>query len=386
MSGRTVLVGEAVLPGGILRRAAVVVTEGKISEVLREPRSGDLPEERREVRGLICPGFVDLQINGAFGIDVGPDPQALQDLARELPRTGTTSFLPTLISSPIERYGEFLEALEKASPASGAKILGAHLEGPFLSPARKGAHDPKNLRPLDFGLLEELLGTGLVRVMTIAPEIAESGKAAGLLRGGGAVASVGHTDATYEEVVRALEAGFTKATHLYNAMSPLIHRAPGAVGAVLDDDRVRAGIIADGIHVHEGALRVAYRQKGAEGLALVTDATEAAGMPPGAYELSGREVRLEDGAVRLPDGTLAGSALTMDRAARNAVALLGVSPQTAVRMATETPADILGMPEKGRIARGADADLVVLAPELSVEETIVAGETVYKKGDDERRA
>ena len=212
------------------------------------------------------------------------------------------------------------------------------------------------------------------------------GKAAGLLREGGAVASVGHTDATYEEVVRALDAGFTKVTHLYNAMSPLTHRAPGAVGATLDDDRVRAGIIADGVHVHEGALRVAYRQKGADGLALVTDAMEAAGMPPGVYELSGRNIRLQDKAVRLPDGTLAGSALTVDRAVRNAVALLGVSPQTAARMASETPAEILGMPEKGRIVRGADADLVVLAPDLSVEETIVDGETVYKKGDDGRRA
>ncbi|HKH76768.1 MAG TPA: N-acetylglucosamine-6-phosphate deacetylase [Rubrobacteraceae bacterium] len=265
-------------------------------------------------------------------------------------------------------------------------MLGAHLEGPFLSPARKGAHDPKNLRPVALGLLGELLGAGLVRVMTIAPELPGSGEAAGLLRGGGAVASVGHTDATYEEVMRALEAGFTKATHLYNAMSPLTHRAPDAVGATLDDDRVRAGIIADGVHVHEGALRVAYRQKGAEGLALVTDAMEAAGMPPGEYELSGRRVRLEDGAVRLPDGTLAGSALTMDRAVRNAVALLGISPQTAVRMAAETPAEILGIPEKGRIARDAEADLVVLAPDLSVEETIVTGETVYKNGDDERRA
>jgi len=386
VSGRSAIVGEAVLPGGLVRRAAVVVADGKISEVLLEPRSGDLPEESREVRGFICPSFLDLQINGAFGIDVGPDHEALLDLARELPKTGTTSFLPTLISSPIGRYGGFLEALERAAPTSGAKILGAHLEGPFLSPARKGAHDPKYLQPVDLGLLEELLGGGLVRVMTIAPELPGSGRAAGLLRERGAVASVGHTDATYEEVVRALDAGFTKATHLYNAMSPLTHRAPGAVGAMLNDDRVRCGIIADGVHVHEGALRVAYRQKGADGLALVTDAMEAAGMPPGEYELSGRNVRLQDGAVRLPDGTLAGSALTMDRAVRNAVALLGVSPQTAVRMASETPAEILGMPEKGRIARGADADLVVLAPDLSVEETIVAGETVYKKGDDGRRA
>jgi N-acetylglucosamine-6-phosphate deacetylase len=164
-------------------------------------------------------------------------------------------------------------------------------------------------------------------------------------------------------------------------MSPLTHRAAGAVGATLDDDRARPGIIADGVHVHEVALRVAYRRKGADGIALVTDAMEAAGMPPGKYELSGRNVRLQDGAVRLPDGTLAGSALTVDRAVRNAVALLGVSPQTAARMASETPGEILGMPDKGRIARGADADLVVLAPDLSVVETIVAGETVYKKGE-----
>jgi N-acetylglucosamine-6-phosphate deacetylase len=179
VSGHRAIVGEAILPGGLVRRAAVVVTEGKISEVVREPDSGDLPEDRREVRVFICPGFVDLQINGAFGIDVGSDHEALQTLARELPKTGTTSFLPTLISSPIERYGSFLEALERAAPASGAKILGAHLEGPFLSPARKGAHDPKNLRPVDLGLLEELLGTGLVRVMTIAPELTWSGRPPG---------------------------------------------------------------------------------------------------------------------------------------------------------------------------------------------------------------
>jgi N-acetylglucosamine-6-phosphate deacetylase len=157
------------------------------------------------------------------------------------------------------------------------------------------------------------------------------------------------------------------------------------VGALLADDRIRAGIIADGIHVHEGALRVAYRQKGPEGLALVTDAMEAAGMPPGEYELSGRKVRLEDGEVRMPDGTLAGSALTMDQAVRNAVELLRTPLQEAVSMATQTPAEILGMPGKGRIVPGADADLVLLAPDGAVYETIVGGEAVYRgSGEDER--
>lgn len=261
-------------------------------------------------------------------------------------------------------------------------MLGAHIEGPFLSPRRKGAHDPANLRPVDLGLVRDLLGTGLVRIMTLAPELPRAERAAGLLREGGAVASVGHTDATYEEVLRGIDAGFTKATHLYNAMSPLTHRAPGAVGAVLADDRVRAGIIADGVHVHEGALRVAYRQKGPGGLALVTDAMEAAGMPPGEYELSGRKVRLEDGAVRLPDGTLAGSALTMDVAVRNAVEMLRIPLHDAVRMATETPAEVLGMRDKGRVSPGADADLVVLGPGGTVETTIVGGETVYEAEDE----
>ena len=382
IGGQRILVGEAITPGG-LKRVAVIVREGKIAEVVNEPRSGTIPDDQRVVPGLICPGFIDLQINGAFGIDVGPDEAGLRELAARLPQTGTTAFLPTAISWPGERYEAFLEALQKASSARGARILGAHIEGPFLSPERKGAHDPENLRPVDLGLLKDILGAGPVSVMTVAPELEDAGKAAGLLRESGAVASIGHTNATYEEVLNAIDAGFSKATHLYNAMSPFEHRAPGAMGAVLTDDRVRAGIIADGVHVHEGALRLAYREKGIEGLALVTDAMEAAGMADGEYELSGRTVRLEGGFVRLPDGTLAGSSLTMDGAVRNAVKFLGIPLQEAVRMASETPAEILGLPEKGRIAPGADADLVVLDKGGFVEETIVGGETMYRREGEE---
>lgn len=218
------LVGEVLAPEP-LGQAAVVVGDGKILEVARSPRNGELPPDRREVAGIICPGLVDLQINGAFGIDVGPDPDTLRRLVRKLPGTGTTSFLPTLISPPPERYPDFLEALRDASSSSGARILGAHIEGPFLSPARRGAHDPANLRPVDPGLVETLLRTGFVRVMTLAPELPGATMAAGLLREGGAAASVGHTDAAYEEVLSGIDAGFSKATHLYNAMSPLTHRA-----------------------------------------------------------------------------------------------------------------------------------------------------------------
>ena len=355
----------------------MVIEDDKILDVVRSPRSAELPPECREVSGFICPGFIDLQINGAFGIDVSPDTKTLETLTRELPKTGVTSFLPTAISWPAERYAEFVGAIKEASSSSGATILGAHIEGPFLSLARKGAHDPANLQPVNLELTERLVGSGMVRVMTLAPELTGAKEAIRLLRDGGVVASAGHTDATYEEMLRAIDAGLPMGTHLYNAMSSFEHRAPGAVGALLTDDRVRVGIVADGVHVHEGALRLAYKQKGPGGLTLVTDAMEAAGMAEGEYELSGRKVRLENGSVRLPDGTLAGSALTMDQAVRNAVKFMGIPLEDAVRMASESPAEILSLSEKGRVVPRADADLVVLSPEGRVEETIVAGETVY---------
>ncbi len=371
------LVGEVLTTAGPTR-AAVVIRSGKIDAVLREPRSGDLPSKHREFAGLLCPGFIDLQINGAFGADIGPDPDAIRTLVARLPATGVTSFLPTLISSPPERYEEFFAALEEGE-AEGARVLGAHLEGPFLAPERKGAHDPANLRPVDLGFLRELLRSGKVKLMTLAPELPNSLEAIELLQEEGAVASAGHTEATYDEVARAADAGLRLGTHLYNAMRPLAHREPGTVGALLTHDRIRTGIIADGVHVHEAAIRLAHRAKGPEGLALVTDAMEAAGMPPGDYELGGRKVRLEDGAVRLPDGTLAGSALTMDEAVRNAIRFLGISLAQAVRMAAETPAAALNLDGKGKIAVGCDADFVLLDEEGTVLETIVAGEMVYER-------
>ena len=378
MSAAYAIAGEVLAPEP-LGRAALVVRDGRIESIVRSPREEDLPFEIREVGGYICPGFIDLQINGSFGVDVGPDPEELAKLARLLPETGTTAFLPTLISSPIDRYADFLDAVGDASRSGGASMPGTHLEGPFLSPSRKGAHDPGNLRDVDLGLIREWADSGLVRLVTLAPELPGATEAIRLLGEGGVLASAGHTGASYEEIVRAIDAGLSSGTHLYNAMSPLAHRAPGTVGALLDDERVRTGIVADGIHVHEAALRVAYRQKGADGLFLVTDAMEAAGMEAGEYELNGRRVRLADGAVRLEDGTLAGSALTMDRAVRNAREFMRCSLQEAVRMATRTPARALGLESKGRIEPGADADLAVLDEQGAVLQTIVAGRTVYER-------
>ena len=378
MSDPYALVGEVLTTAGPAR-AAVVIRDGKFDAVLRDPRPADLPQEHREFVGLLCPGFIDLQINGAFGADIGPDADEIRTLVTRLPATGVTSFLPTLISSPPELYERFFVALEEGAAQEGARVLGAHLEGPFLAPERKGAHDPANLRSVDLGFLGELLDSGHVKIMTLAPELPNSLEAIELLLEEGAAASAGHTEATCEEVSRAVDAGLRLGTHLYNAMRPLAHREPGTVGALLTDDRVKVGIIADGVHVQEAALRLAHRARGSEGLFLVTDAMQAAGMPPGDYELGGRKVRLEDGAVRLADGTLAGSALTMDEAVRNAVRFLDVSLAQAVRMAAETPAAALSLDGKGKISVGCDADLVLLDAEGTVLETIVAGETVYER-------
>jgi N-acetylglucosamine-6-phosphate deacetylase len=360
-----------------LGRAAVVFEAGRILDVVPDPLPSDLPPEVREVEGFICPGFVELQINGSFGVNVGPDGEALKRLACELPKTGTTSFLPTLVSSPEATYPAFLDALSGITNVPGSRMLGAHLEGPFLSPLRKGAHDPANLLPIDLGLIRALAGTGLVRMMTLAPELPRAREAIRLLLENGVVPSAGHTDATYEELTGAVDAGLRTGTHLYNAMSPLEQRAPGAVGALLSDGRTRVGIIADGVHVHEAALEIAYRQKGLDALALVTDAMEAAGMPDGEYNLGERTVRLEAGAVRTPEGSLAGSVLTMDAALRNASRLLHIPLHEALRMTTSTPAAVLGLPAKGKITPGADADLVVLSAEGEVWETLVAGRTVH---------
>jgi len=200
------LVGETLTLSGPAR-AAVVVRDEKIVDVVRDPISGDLPSDRREFAGLLCPGFIDLQINGAFGADVGCDPRTVATLSAKLPRTGVTSYLPTLISSPSELYEPFLAALEHDGPKPGARVLGAHLEGPFLAPSRKGAHDAANLRPVDTGFLRRLLGLGRVRVMTLAPELTRAREAIELLREEGTVASAGHTEATYEEVPAAVDAG-----------------------------------------------------------------------------------------------------------------------------------------------------------------------------------
>ena len=372
LSGRLVL-GRELTPG------AVVVEDNRITAILRDPEPRDIPKPTYEA-DLISPGFIDLQVNGGFGVEVGTDPEALRCLAARLPETGVTAFLPTIVTSPLDLYPRAHAAFESARDAAGSRILGLHLEGPFLSPQRRGAHRAELIRPPNLEQLQQLAGGSGTRLVTLAPEEPGALTCIRALRERGIVVSLGHTNASYEEFVAGVDEGATMATHLYNAMTPLEHRAPGAVGAALLDDRVTVGLIADGVHSHPAAVKLAVRAKGVDRVALVTDMMAGAGMEPGQYDLAGQQVLVDGRSARLRDGTLAGSILTMDQAIRNTVRWAELSPAEAIAMASEVPAGILGLSGKGSIRVGFDADLVLLDRDLAVEATFVGGRCAYSRG------
>ena len=367
------------LVDGNLVRGALVLDGGRIAEV-RLGDVGALPAARIDAE-LVSPGLVDLQVNGGFGLEVGGDASALRALAARLPSTGVTTFLPTAVSSGAADYRAVAAAFVSARGAAGARMPGLHLEGPLLAPARAGAHRPEAIGAAGATIddvFEELLGGGVLRLMTIAPERPGALALVHRLREAGVVVSLGHTDATFEQTVAGIDAGATLATHVWNAMSPLRHREPGAVGAALADDRITAMLIADGIHVHPAVLHVALRSKGPERVALVTDAIAAAGAPPGRYALAGVEVISDGQSARLADGTLAGSTLTMDRAVRMMAGLAGARLEDALAMASTVPAAAIALPDTGRLAVGHLADLTLWSAAMEVTATIIGGEVAYQ--------
>lgn len=367
--------------GSRLKVGAIIVDGDKIGDIwlpgmLPEPwKSGPVFEA-----AFISPGFIDLQVNGGFGVEVGEDPEAIRTLAARLPETGVTAFLPTIVTSPPEFYPKAIAAFEVAKNAPGARPLGLHIEGPFLSPERHGAHRRDLIESADPRLLDTLLESDAVRLATLAPERSDAPELIRRLTERGILVSLGHTDATYEQFVAGADAGARMATHLFNAMSPFGHREPGAIGAALMDGRVAAGLIVDGVHSHPASIQIAYRMKHSGHIALVTDMMAAAGMPPGTYALGGQEVTVDDTSARLVDGTLAGSLLTMDQAVRNIMAWTPATYATAFQVAAEVPARLLGLTRIGRIRAGSDADLVLLDANLRVQMTIIKGEIVYERG------
>ena len=387
MSGALLIAGGDVLtPFETIVDGAVLVCDGRIERA--GPRS-ELARARVDtqidVQGrLILPGFVDLQVNGGGGAFLTEDGsvESVWRMAAAHARFGTTAMLPTIVTSPEATLVRALEAVAVATEASngGARVLGAHLEGPFISVVRKGAHDERSIVAPDIELLRRLIDTsrGTLRVITVAPELPGALDLIAAARGAGVVVSIGHTDATYEEALRGIEAGASLATHVFNAMRPLAQRDPGVIGALLEHDDVIVDAIADGVHVHPAVLSLVARAKGAGGLALVTDAMPAAGGSTEPARLYGREIVVRDGACYTPEGVLAGSALTMNLAVRNMRRLAGVPLLDAVRMATATPARVLGMEhEIGVLAPGARADIVVCDDDLNVWKTLVGGRLAY---------
>ena len=379
-----------VLLGGRLAGPATVVVEDGVivSVAVGDSPARDDADIKLET-GVLAPGLVDIQTNGCFGVDfITASAGDWKRVSARLPSTGVTSFQPTYITAPLETLtAGLIRAGEAFGSLDGARPLGVHLEGPFLSPRKPGVHEPRYLVPPTPERVDVLLDTltadgtaGLLTMVTLAPELEGGLEAVRRFAEAGVRVSLGHTDAYAAEVVAAADAGATLVTHIFNAQRPLNHREPGVPGAALYDTRFTCGLIADLHHVAPEICSLIWRAAAGR-VALVTDAIAAAGMPPGDYELSGIPVVLgEDGVPRDAAGVIAGSALTLDRAIRNLVGT-GIDPAGALEAATRVPADALGRTDLGRIEPGAAADLVWFDDDYNPLRTWIAGRSVFEAED-----
>ncbi len=377
---KTVLRNARILAGDEFRDdLAVVIEHGRITALVSDaaPQLGQA-DEQVDLGGLwLLPGFIDAQVNGGGGVlfNNSPDVDSLRRLAAAHRRFGTTGLLPTLISDDVAVMRRAIAATAAAIEQGVPGVLGIHLEGPYIAPSRKGTHDASTFRVPDAAeiALAASLDNG-VTLLTLAPERVPLDSIRALVERGVIVAA-GHTAASYEEARAGLDAGIRGFTHLYNAMSPLTGREPGAVGAALEDRDSWVGIIADGVHVHPASLRVALAAKPRGKVMLVTDAMPPVGADSPSYELYGEVITAVDGVVRNAAGSLAGSALDMATAVRNSVQLLGLPLAEAARMASRYPAQFLNLDDRlGEIAVGYQADLVLLDDALQVRATWIAGQ------------
>ena len=363
---------------GFVDDRAVLVRDGRI---LALPAASDAEcqaaERKIDLGGqMLVPGFIDTQVNGGGGVLFNEQPtvEAIRAIGAAHRRYGTTGFLPTVITDDLDRIGLAMQAADQAvREVPGA--LGIHVEGPFLNQQRKGIHDASKFRTLDERAFQMLTSLASGRTLvTLAPELTTPAMI-GRLVAAGIIVSAGHTDGTYEQISEAIEWGLTGFTHLYNAMSPLGSRAPGAVGAALDHEGPWCGIIVDGYHVAPPSLRIALKAKGAGKLMLVTDAMPSVGAVDKSFLLQGRPIAVVNGICVDEKGVMAGTDLDMAGAVRNAVKLLGVDLPTAIRMASHVPAAFLGLGDQlGRIAPGYRADLVQLTDGLDVAASWISGE------------
>ena len=381
--------GEALIDGHLVR-TDIAVAEGVIIETAFETAATDSAAASDSASVVDCadlvvaPGFIDLQCNGANGADITNEPNRIADVAAELPRFGVTAFLPTVVTSPaatrIAAIDHVTSRIPDAPDVVGAAPLGLHFEGPMISRDHLGAHVGRHAAdPAD--LLDEVdtwASSGAVALVTLAPELAGAIEVIERLHAAGIVVSAGHTGMTPPDFAAARSAGVTYVTHLFNAMAPFGHRSPGPIGAVLADPTVTVGIICDGIHVDPVAVEMAWRTLGPQRMSLVSDASPALGAPYGRFQLGGFEVIHDESGVRTVDGVLAGSALPLDQAVRNLLEFTGCSLADALATVTSTPADLLGLADRGRIVVGARADFTIVDRTGDLHRTVIAGETAWK--------
>ncbi len=377
------LAGALLIDGGTQCNAAALVIDGTTIQAAGPAVSPQGPVV--DATGLsVVPGFLDLHTHGGGGYALHTqDPSEIHAYARWVTRTGTTAFLVNVVgvSDGLPERELATAAAAIASARDGAEPLGIYLEGPYLNPKRRGAHHPSWLRLPAPDELARLLAAsrGYLRIVALAPELPGAEQLLRALVAAGITVSLAHTDATYEQARRAFTAGARLVTHCFNAMPPLLHRAPGPIGALVEATEAVGELIADGHHVLPPVMRVLVRALGPHRTAVVTDAQPAAGLPPGTtFTFAGLPARVDGQVARLADGTLAGSVLTMDQALRNLIALADVPLADAVTMLTTTPARVAGVADrKGRLLPGYDADFVVLSPDLTVLATYCRGRLAY---------
>ena len=372
--------GRILAPGGVLEGRDLVVEEGRI-QALEVPggEEGDV----LDAQGLwVAPGLIDIHIHGALGCDVMDATQpALATVARFLAQHGVTGWLPTTMSASREAIEAAIANVASCpQPQDGAQHLGVHVEGPYLCQRYRGAQAAEALRPPDPEEYDAWLQGGVVRLITVAPELPGADRLIAAGRRAGIEFAIGHSGADYETVLKAADLGLRQATHTFNGMAGLHHRQPGTLGAVLDDDRVFAQLIGDGLHVHPAVLRLLLRAKGRDRVILISDAMRATGLGDGDFEPGGQAVSVRGGEARTLDGALAGSTVTLDEVLRRVMRYADLTLPQALPMASGVPAAAMGMAgRKGTLQVGADADIILLDDDAQVHLTLVGGRVVHDR-------
>ena len=379
----TILHANVVTPDQLHLDQTLEIQDGKIKAIHPSGTNDQNKTAVFDANGMIVtPGLIDIHIHGGMGADaMDASQESLNRMSTFLSTHGITSFLATTMTAPQKAIDAVFEAIRTyPSDLAGAALLGAHVEGPYINIAHKGAQNPAFLRPPQQVEYRRWIETGVIKMVTVAPEIEGMDAFIRYAVASGVEIAIGHSNASYDQVIHAADLGARHSTHLFNGMLGLHHREPGTVGGILSDQRISAHIIADGIHLHPAIVELIVRLKGVDNTILMSDAMRAAGLTDGKYDLGGQEVTVNNGEARIASGALAGSTLTLEKAIKNTMLFCHLDLPQILPMATRNPARALHLDDrKGAIQPGYDADLTFFNNEMEVQATMVMGKWVYRK-------